>query len=174
MSQYKPTDLITEQEHEELENSYIGQSYIIDREMINKIYELGSYGLLKSLIIEALPISQSMFYDCQKIHRIYKNKSYDEKMELSTREKLQYEFMEAFEQGRRKCLEDNLKILQQTTDIRVRLQMIQRIFPDFQMKKKIDLEELDLQLRKEFGSQKTEAVIELLLSNDEEQEDEKK
>lgn len=140
-----------------------GPKHKITQKLIDNAYKWGSVGLIKREFIKFMPFTEQRYYDYQKIALKHKDTPAAERKQLKDVEQKAIELFESYQLGRQRYIEKSLTEFSEA-EIRIKWRLFERSVPSYQLKKLVDMEDLDVQLRREFGDKKTEAVLDILLS----------
>ena len=143
-----------------------GRAPVVDDQVIEDCYHLAKHGLIKTSIVQALPISMGTFYKARRLYNEYDERPLEDREKLPLYQQKQISLIQAFHDGQREFIADNLVFFSKTGDIRVRWKFFERIAKDYRLKKEVDLEELDVLLTRAYGARKAEAVIAILLDEE--------
>ena len=141
-----------------------GKHYVFTDKDIERVYQLARSGLIKSELIKFLPFSEVTWYNYQRLWTQHQDSSEEEIQALPNRDRKAIEMIQAFHDGHQTYLDTELNHFSKSTDTRIRWRLFERAVKAYQLKKGVDMEDLDLQLRREFGDKKTEAILDILLS----------
>ena len=137
----------------------------LNEELIDRTYELAKKGHTKKYIAMGLGIHEETFWRWQKKSRIAEKKSPDSR---SDKDNLFVRFYTAYKKGYFEWCD---KMMQKVDDVQdwqaAMTRLERRDYRTFARKQGIDIEDLEVKVRKEFGDEAADKILDVLEEADE-------
>ena len=138
-------------------------NFKLRKEHIKKAYECGRKGLPRKYMMQRLGSNETTWYSYNKTHKRCSELPEDEFNQLPELDQLKTKFVQAFNDGFAEFAEQAVVHINTTEDERLRLEYLARLDnKTFGPKSSVDLEDLDIKIRKEYGHKAADAVLEVL------------